>query len=251
MRNRATLRPRRQGGRLRWWYRRYTQLHASHGAIAAMMAVPMLAWQAVLGENRDCRWPDPDGRAFDLAHGVDTAGIISLAALDVREPGWVHGFDYQPVEPMDFASVLAPFAIDYPRTTFIDLGAGKGRVVMLASALPFRQLVGVEIAPELARIASANLGRYTQGSATNWEIVRADAGDYRFPATPLVVFMYNPFTAPVMRRVIEQLRDVRERAAERVIVIYVRPELAELWTLAPGFEEVARTGRYHVYESVG
>lgn len=241
-----------QGGRLRWGYRRWTQLRTSHGTIAAAIALPMLAWQAVFGEKRDRRWPDPDGRAFDVVHGVDTAGIISLAALDVAEPGWVHGFDYQPVELLDLAAVLEPFAIDYPRTTFIDLGAGKGRVVMLASALPFKQIIGVEIAPVLAQIAIANVSRYTeaQGSATPWEIVRADAATYRFPASPLVVFMYNPFTAPTMRQVIARLRDARKRGAARVIVIYVRPELAELWMFAPGFHEVARTGRYRVYESV-
>lgn len=252
MRKPETARPGGQRKRLRWWYRRCTQLRASHGAVAAIIAVPIITWQALFGEKRDRRWPDADGRAFDAAHGVDTAGIISLAALDVAEPSWVHGFDYQPVEPIDLASVLEPFAVDYPRTTFIDLGAGKGRVVMLASALPFRQLVGVEIAPELARIAIANVGRYTQaqGSGTPWEIVRADAGDYEFPATPLVIFMYNPFTAPIMRRVIARLQAVRKRAAGRVIVIYVRPELDELWTFAPGFNEVARTDRYRVYECV-
>lgn len=246
MRKPGMMHPVGPGGRLRWWYRRCQQLRASHGAIAAVMAVPAITWQALFGEKRDRRWPDPDGREFDAAHGVDTAGIISLAALDIVEPGWVHGFDYQPVEPMDFADVLEPFAVDYPRTTFIDLGAGKGRVVMLASALPFRRVIGVEIAPELARVAIANVSRYTQalGSATPWEIVRADAGDYEFPATPLVIFMYNPFAVPIMRRVIAQLREVRKR----VLVIYVRPELAELWAFAPGFHEVARTGRYRVYE---
>ncbi len=253
MRKAGTIQPGRRVGRLRWWYRRCTQLRASYGAAAAVMAAPLVMWRAMAGENRDRRWPDPDGRAFDAAHGVETAGIISLAALDVAEASWVHGFDYQPVEPIDFAAVLAPFAIDYPRTTFIDLGAGKGRVVMLATGLPFRQVVGVEIAPELARVAVANISRYTQAQRadTPWRIVRADAGDYRFPATPLVVFMYNPFTAAIMHRVLERLREYRERVGLRVLVIYVRPELEAMWVDAPGFHEVARTRRYRVYESVG
>ena len=221
MRKAGTAQPGRRVGRLRWWCRRCTQVRASYGAATAIMASPVVMWQAIVGEKRDRRWPDPDGRAFDAAHGVETAGIISLAALDVAEASWVHGFDYQPVEPIDFAAVLAPFAIDDPRTTFIDLGAGKGRVVMLATGLPFRQVVGV------------------------------DAGDFRFPATPLVVFMYNPFTAPIMHRVLERLREYHDRVGLRVLVIYVRPELEAMWLDAPGFHEVARTRRYRVYESVG
>lgn len=240
-------------GRLRWWCRRFTQLRATHGVSAALLAAPALTWQAIFGERRDRLWPDPDGRAFDAAHGVDTSGIISLAALEVAEPGWVHGFDYQPVEPLDLASVLEPFAVDYPRTTFVDLGAGKGRVVMLASGLPFRQVIGVEIAPELARIAVTNVKHYTttQALATPWEIVRADAADYHFPATPLVLFLYNPFTAPIMRRVIARVCEARSRDAQRVLVVYVRPELGELWALAPGFSEVGRTGRYRVFDAAG
>jgi predicted RNA methylase len=240
-----------RAGRCRWLWRRCAQLRATHGIATAITVLPLIVWQAIFGEDRDRRWPDPSGRAFDVNHGVDTTGIIPLAALDVAEPSWVYGFDYQPVELVDFTALLAPFAIDTPATVFIDLGAGKGRVMMLASALPFKRIIGVEIAAELARIAVTNVSRYTQaqGSPTPWEIVRADAGEYRFPDSPLVIFMYNPFTAPIMRRVIDHLLASRDTVARRVIVIYVRPELDDMWAAAPGFREVARSDRYRIYES--
>ncbi len=242
-----------RGGRWRWFVRRFTQLRATHGIAAAVTVLPIIGWQMIFGDDRDRRWPDPDGRAFDVSHGVDTSGIIPLAALDVAESSWVYGFDYQPVEPLDLAALLAPLAVDYPATVFIDLGAGKGRVVMLATALPFKRVIGVEIASELVRTAVTNLSRYThaQRSPTPWELVRTDAGEYRFPDSPLVIFMYNPFTAPIMSRVIDHLLAARETVARRMIVIYVRPELHEMWAAAPGFVEVARSDRYRIYESRG
>ena len=41
--------------------------------------------------------------------------------------------------------------------SFIDVGAGMGRAVLLAAELPFRRVVGVELNPTLARIARKNL----------------------------------------------------------------------------------------------
>ena len=37
--------------------------------------------------------------------------------------------------------------------TFLDIGSGKGRVLMLASDAPFRHIVGVELSPALTAIA--------------------------------------------------------------------------------------------------
>jgi len=235
----------------RYFARRFSQLRAKQGLGPALAVAPLLLWNALLGEGRDRTWPDESGAAFDAEHGVETRGIISIAALDIDDPNWVHGFDYQAVEVIDLGAVLAPLEIDYPRTTFIDLGAGKGRVVMLAAALPFRRLLGVEISPELARIAIANLARFgpMEHSASEWEIVRGDAAQFEFPADPLVIFMYNPFTHPIMRSVIANLVDAQASDRRRIVVIYVRPELDQMWELAPGFREVARTARYRIYES--
>src|SRR5712691_7133679 len=56
---------------------------------------------------------------------------------------------YQPTEPVLFEEMLASIKIDFRNFTFIDLGSGKGRVLLLASDYPFRQIVGVELLPAL------------------------------------------------------------------------------------------------------
>ena len=83
-----------------------------------------------------------------------------------------------------------------------------GRVVMLAARRPFRAVVGVEISPALVEIARENLAtaRDRRRVARDVRIVRADAAAYAFPRGDLVVYLYNPFAAPVLERVLARLR---------------------------------------------
>ena len=89
-----------------------------------------------------------------------------------------------------------------------------GRAVLLASELPFRDVVGVELNPALVRIARRNLAlwRAARRAHTAMRIVRKDAARVQFPAWPCLAFLFNPFGAPVMRRL---LKPMAARFAER------------------------------------
>src|SRR3712207_1940229 len=44
-----------------------------------------------------------------------------------------------------------------PDDVFVDLGSGKGRVVLAAARFPFKRVIGVEIAESLNEVARANV----------------------------------------------------------------------------------------------
>jgi len=46
--------------------------------------------------------------------------------------------------------------------TLIDLGSGKGRVLLMASDYPFKRIIGVEFMPELHRVAEGNIRKYAE-----------------------------------------------------------------------------------------
>lgn len=46
--------------------------------------------------------------------------------------------------------------------TFIDYGAGKGRVLLIAARYQFDRVVGVELSEPLIRVAAANIAVYAQ-----------------------------------------------------------------------------------------
>ncbi len=93
---------------------------------------------------------------FDLRHGVDTSGLLFCDQLASGHAHDDHINAYWGTPPSGFQGILdhwqqalagTPYTIeDY---TLVDIGCGKGRVVLLASDLPFQRIVGVELNPTL------------------------------------------------------------------------------------------------------
>ena len=112
-------------------------------------------------------------------------------------PNKSHGKTYQAIDEGFFKTCFAHLTEDWSEFTFVDLGCGKGRALLLARELGFRRIIGVEFAPSLAKTARRN--------CSFAEIEIGDAAQYAFPSGPLVVFMYNPFDENVMCQVIQHL----------------------------------------------
>ncbi len=98
-----------------------------------------------------------------------------------------------------------------------------GRVLLLAARRPFKTVIGVEVSPALVEIARENLAaaRDPLRVARDLRLVRADASTYRFPPGDLVVYLYNPFAAPVLDAVLINLRAGDER--REVVLLYHTP----------------------------
>jgi SAM-dependent methyltransferase len=99
-------------------------------------------------------------REFDWKFGVDTDGSIPLTKLDIESPNKVYGANYGATRPDIFWEAIENLKINYQDFIFLDLGSGKGRVVLLASELPFKEIIGVEFSPELNDIAEVNIRKY-------------------------------------------------------------------------------------------
>jgi SAM-dependent methyltransferase len=132
--------------------------------------------------------------------------------------------------------------LDPRSATFVDLGAGMGRVVLLAARRPFRQLIGVEVSPALVEIARENISgaRDPLRVAHDIRIVRADAAAYALPRGPLVVYLYNPFHGPVFAAVLERLREAGR--SDDVIVLYHTPVDRAVLEATESFERIADLG---------
>ncbi|HEU4614456.1 MAG TPA: class I SAM-dependent methyltransferase [Kofleriaceae bacterium] len=110
---------------------------------------------------------------------------------------------------------------------FVDLGAGSGKVALLAHLLTGARARGVEAQQPLvsqAREAAAALGCDWVGFELA-DARDADLGD------GTVFFMYLPFTGPVLDAVMQRLRAVAER--REIVVCAIGLELAAWDWLAP------------------
>ncbi len=153
--------------------------------------------------------------------------------------GWT--LDYEPAAIADVEEILDHLG-DRPDATFVDLGCGKGRVLILAARRRFRRVVGVEIVPSLASTARWNVQRPDAlRRSHDIAVVEGDAGALPLPLGPLVLFLYNPFEASIVASVARRAGAV----GATIVLAYPREEKA---LLDAGFREVARRGASDLFD---
>jgi len=198
----------------------------------------------VAGDWRKSRGAVAEPDAFDVEFGTDTAGVVPLWKLHIDGPHREHGVRYQAVDPARVRRCLAALPIRFSNYTYVDLGSGKGRSLLVASEFPFQRVIGVEFAAELHTVAEQNLRRFpsTQRRCRSVESVYADAAAFDLPRSDLVLFLYNPFGAEVLEAVVERLERSLEAHDRSVYVVYHNPVERRLFDASTSFEALPDGG---------
>src|SRR6266496_57342 len=149
-----------------WW----TYAANYEGRIAATRRLAGVLWEFLRDstpERLRQRYGDAD---YDWDYRVNTtSGAVGWRD---RLLGMFHSA-YQPTEPAAFHEMLDALqqcpadnqtTLNFRDFTFLDLGSGKGRTLLMASDYPFRRVVGVELLPALHGIAVRNLAQYKSES---------------------------------------------------------------------------------------
>jgi SAM-dependent methyltransferase len=179
---------------------------------------------------------------FDEEFGVRTSGLVAGRHLKSGHLHDRHATAYYGVAPSVFQALLRRWQRSRPgwaleEVSFIDVGAGMGRAMLLAAELPFRQVVGVELNPTLVRIARKNLAvwRSTKRARAPMRMNCRDAVEFRLPDGPCLVFLFNPFGAPVMRRMLAAWRKDLDGTARQLDILYVNNEQERVLEQQVGF----------------
>jgi SAM-dependent methyltransferase len=179
---------------------------------------------------------------FDLEFGVRTSGLIAGRHLTCGHPNDRHATAYYGIAPSVFRSMLVRWRRCRPLApidefTFVDLGAGMGRAMLLAAEFPFRAVIGVELHPTLARIARRNMAawRASGRARTPMRLVCGDAGAFDPPAGPCVAFLFNPFGGPVLRRMLARWTRAFAGRKGQLELLYVNDEQKHVLRQYRGF----------------
>ncbi len=172
------------------------------------------------------------GRRFDHDYGVTTHAVLFLTDLEPEAVGdaGAHATHYEAVPVADFRALLAHVPHEaIERSTFVDVGAGMGRAMLLASTYAFRQVYGIEVSPSLYEVAKENLAqaRVPTRRCNDLRLVRDDARIAQYPPGDLVVFLFNPFDAEALRATLASIAG-RRHAGETWILYHTPVERAEL-----------------------
>ncbi len=198
-----------------------------------------------LPSRRRMRYGDID---FDCDNRVDTTWANLSLRTRVRE--LFAGKPYQPSDPLTFHEMMAQLAINFRKFTFLDLGSGKGRALLMASDYPFHRMVGVELLPELHAIAQANVAGYASGrqQCREFELHCGDARQFELPPEPLVVFLFDPFPPEVLREVVAQIEGSVRKTPRTVFIAYQNPTCEAVLTEFSGLRKLSGNIAYSIFE---
>ena len=179
--------------------------------------------------------PSPAIHPFDRLHGTDTSGL--LPGSTIAEGTGIAPADltaYYGVAPSILDGVIDVWLREckpqapIEQTVFLDVGAGKGRALMLASQHPFLRVDGVELNPALAAIAQENLALWAQSSASNplapLTLHVADATRHPLPPEPTLAYLFHPFEARLLRRFLQHVGASLRKQPRPFDLVYVNAE---------------------------
>jgi SAM-dependent methyltransferase len=168
---------------------------------------------------------------IDLQYGTDTSGFVDPLALQ-RDASLVSQLrPYMGSQPTIIRRALDALG-DIAGYTFIDIGCGKGRPMIVASEYPFALALGYDISADLVRTANANAvvmaRRYPQRPPIR--ALHANVSDLQFPSGNVVVFMFNPFGPELMASLLEKIEaGLASGALEHLFIVYDNPVCGEVF----------------------
>jgi SAM-dependent methyltransferase len=172
-----------------------------------------------LGLNR----PHP----YDVRNGTDTGGIEPSGGKKSDHPYWG-------AAPTVVRTALAKVPTP-EKLAFIDLGCGKGRPLFVASELPFRAILGVELSEALAKVGQVNAAIMAQRypERTRIEVMAGNAANFRLPPGDIALYLYNPFGPDLMRKVVAEVESALAVESRTIYVIYQNPVAGDCFDASP------------------
>jgi SAM-dependent methyltransferase len=178
---------------------------------------------------------------------LDHAGTVAQQAVS-----------YEATDPDAFKVMVRDLPIERQAYTFVDLGSGKGRVVLLAARAGFGRVVGIEASPLLHQTACHNLRVWARHgeSARHVELRCEDAAVADLPPAPSVLYLFNPFRERTVARVLLNLKWSLQRQPRDLWLIYYNPQFGFMLENSPYLARITvgrgfQQGDYAIWRSHG
>lgn len=230
---------------LREWWRDGRQTAGVLSRTSRLLAIVYQFLRDSMPDRRRQRFGDID---YDWEFRVDTTSA---------NVGWrsrligLFNSAYQPIEPALFREIIGSLAVDFSEFTFVDIGSGKGRALLLAAEYPFKRILGIELLPELHAIAQQNIAKFMSERPGNAAIesVCGDATEFPLPDGPLVILLNNPLPERALRGFIAKVEASIKVAARPVFLIYANPVFESVLEESALLRKRAGTHQYSAFEA--
>lgn len=163
---------------------------------------------------------------IDRLLGTDTGGIIPPEPVPESE-----NLPYMGSQPSIVRRALEKLG-DVSGYTFIDIGCGKGRPLIIATEFPFDAVLGYDLSGPLVKIANENAAIIARRfpERTPMSAFEANALELELPPGKLVVFLFNPFGASLIAALLRNLENgLAAGTIQDLFVVYDHPECAKVF----------------------
>ncbi len=153
---------------------------------------------------------------YEKYFNVNTIGFISKEDLGISNHESV---EYSPMHYKHIFSMLKKLPVDKEKSTLLDYGCGKGRVIITAAAFPFNKIIGVEIS-YLIDVAKNNIDRGKHRKTNNIELINCDAMDYIIPDDVNIFYFFNPFRGAILEKVTRNIYSSFKEIPRKIFIIF-------------------------------
>ena len=160
-----------------------------------------------------------------LKYGTNTFIPVELKDLTITNGDRKKASRYEAVSFYMLEKLLSAFQKVSGVISIIDLGSGKGRVLMVAAHFGFIDITGIDFAKELCQQANMNM-REKEKEFPNikWKVINENVENYDIRNQDSVFFMFNPFTEDVLKRFLEKLDDSCHEFPRSIYFLYASPQ---------------------------
>ena len=162
-------------------------------------------------------------------YGTNTFIPVELEDLTITNGDRKKASHYEAVSFYMLEKLFSAFQKISALTSVIDLGSGKGRMLMVAPHFGFTDITGIDFAKELCEQAIANMKEKEKYfPEIKWRVINENVEDYDIGSQDSVFFMFNPFTEIVLERFLEKLDHSCHEFPRSIYFLYASPQHQQL-----------------------
>ena len=160
-----------------------------------------------------------------LRYGLrKTFARVPLKYLTIEGADISRSSPYEAVNYYMLERLLETFRTLSTDAAIIDLGCGKGRVMVVAAHFGFRKITGIDFAKELCQEATRNMERLQSSfQHLDWKVIHANVADYPVQPGDSVFFMFNPFFEDTLNLFLDNLDKSLQRHPRKTWFLYASP----------------------------
>ena len=182
---------------------------------------------------------------------INTVKRVPLRNLTIAEGDKSKSSPYEALNYYILENLLGNFCKLFPgEKSLVDVGSGKGRIMVAAAHYGFKNITGIDFAKELCKAAKKNIDKIkVKFPATTFTIHCKDVLNYNINADDKVFFLFNPFNKEILEKFSANIDHSVKKNPRPVYFIYANP-LHKNVLLEKGYKEIFRIKKLRLLEGV-